>query len=125
MKPLRRHRAALSMPRISSAGRQNWHARKRPLRPISLLSAATRSPTRASSIRQIVMKGGTVVRMNSPRNNWRGKRRISAVPLLSFRLTVQNARALLLDHRLALLSLAALHLAAAVPLAFGWVRLPP
>ena len=33
--------------------------------------------------------------------------------------------ALHLDHRLALLSLAALHLAAAVPLAFGWVRLLP
>src|ERR1700675_3566087 len=32
---------------------------------------------------------------------------------------------LLLDHRLAFLFLAALHLAAAVPLAFGWVRLFP
>jgi hypothetical protein len=33
--------------------------------------------------------------------------------------------ALLLDHRLALLFLAALHLGTAVPLAFGWVRLLP
>ncbi len=33
--------------------------------------------------------------------------------------------ALLLDHRLAFLLLAALHLGAAVPLAFGWVRLLP
>ena len=33
--------------------------------------------------------------------------------------------ALLLDHRLAFLFLAALHLGTAVPLAFGWVRLLP
>jgi hypothetical protein len=33
--------------------------------------------------------------------------------------------ALLLDHRLAFLFLAVLHLGAAVPLAFGWVRLLP
>ena len=33
--------------------------------------------------------------------------------------------ALLLDHRLAFLFLAALHLGIAVPLAFGWVRLLP
>jgi len=33
--------------------------------------------------------------------------------------------ALLLDHRLAFLLLAALHLGTAVPLAFGWVRLLP
>jgi hypothetical protein len=33
--------------------------------------------------------------------------------------------ALLLDHRLALLFLAALHVGTAVPLAFGWVRLLP
>src|SRR5882672_31917 len=33
--------------------------------------------------------------------------------------------ALLLDYRLAVLFLAALHLGTAVPLAFGWVRLPP
>jgi hypothetical protein len=33
--------------------------------------------------------------------------------------------ALLLDHRLAFLFLAALHLSTAVPLAFGWVRLLP
>ena len=33
--------------------------------------------------------------------------------------------ALLLDHRFAFLLLAALHLGAAIPLAFGWVRLLP
>ena len=47
------------------------------------------------------------------------------MPLLRFPDPLQMFAALVLDHRLAFLFLAALSLGAAVPLAFGWARVLP
>jgi len=65
------------------------------------------------------MKGGALSAMICPRNDRVRSTHFCRSPT-AIPSNIQNARRAPLDHRLALLFLAALHLGTAVPLAFGW-----